>query len=261
MEAPPENNWWQATQMIRYHGGPITPETAALAAWKRSHAFISFANPQQVALAFEVADSVAVDNGAWPIFAAGKGAIDVPAYQAFIEAWQRHPSFDWCLIPDVIDGDEQTNDDLILAWKLSPAISVPVWHMHESIKKLEWLISGWPRVAIGSSGEFVTIGTQRWWGRISEAMEVACDGDGHPLAKLHGLRQMDPEVFSIIPYASVDSTNVARNIGIDSAWTGSYIPARKETRAMLLRDNVENHACSKRWPGLGGIPRNLEIFG
>ncbi len=251
--------------MIRYHGGPITPDTAAMAAWKRSHAMISFANPQQVALAFEVADSVAIDNGAWPIFAAGKGSIDMDAYHAFVRTWYRHPAFDWYLIPDVIDGDEESNRAIVEDWTVrgawSYAISVPVWHMHESLEYLEWLSTRFPRVAIGSSGEFLTVGTQRWWGRISEAMEVVCDGQGRPRVKLHGLRQMDPEVFSIIPYASVDSTNVARNIGIDSAWTGSYIPARKETRAMLLRDNVENHACSARWPGLGGIPRNLEIFG
>ncbi len=133
--------------MIRYHGGPITPETAAAAAWRRSHAMISFAHPDQAALAFAVADSVCLDNGAWPIFAAGKGAIDVPAYLEWVKTW----------------------------------------------------------------------------------------------------------------YASVDSTNVARNIGIDSAWTGSYIPKRKETRAMLLRDNIENHASAARWNG--PIPRNMELFG
>lgn len=244
--------------MIRYHGGPITPESAALAAWKRSHAMISFANPQQTELAFAVADSVALDNGAWPIFAAGNGAIDVPAYLEWVKTWYRHPAFDWCLIPDIIDGDEKANDALIDSWPLDAASSVPVWHMHESLDKIKWLCADWPRVAIGSSGEFVNIGTPLWWGRISEALEAICE-DGQPKAKLHGLRQMDPEVFSVIPYSSVDSTNVARNIGIDSAWTGSYIPKRKETRAMLLRDNIENHASSARWPGY--IPRNMELFG
>ena len=245
--------------MIRYHGGPITPEPAALACWKRSHAMVSFANPQQTELAFAVADSVAIDNGAWPIFAAGKGTIDVPSYLSFVETWYRHPAFDWCLIPDVIDGNEQENRQLILDWPLPHSISVPVWHMHESLDTLQWLVDEWPRVAIGSSGEFVTIGTGKWWGRISEAMGVACDAEGRPHVKLHGLRQMDPEVFSVIPYASVDSTNVARNIGIDSAWTGSYIPKRKETRAMLLRDNIENHASAAKWNG--PIARNLELFG
>lgn len=244
--------------MIRYHGGPITPEPAALAAWKRSHAMISFANPNQTELAFSVADSVALDNGAWPIFAAGKGSIDIPAYLAFVRTWWRHPAFDWCLIPDKIDGDEDANSKLINEWPLDSAVSVPVWHLHESIEKLCWLADEWPRVALGSSGEFVNIGTSRWWGRISEAMEAICE-DGQPKCKLHGLRQMDPEVFSVIPYASVDSTNVARNIGIDSAWTGSYIPRRKETRAMLLRDNIENHPSAARWNG--PIMRNMELFG
>lgn len=245
--------------MIRYHGGPITPESAALAAWKRSHAMISFAYPDQAQLAFAVADTVAIDNGAWPIFAAGKGVIDVAAYSSFIETWRRHPAFDWCLIPDVIDGSEAENRSLIEAWRFPTSMSVPVWHMHESLDTLQWLVDDFPRVAIGSSGEYVNIGTQRWWARISEAMAICCDSDGNPLVKLHGLRQMDPEVFSVIPYASVDSTNVARNIGIDSAWTGSYIPRRKETRAMLLRDNIENHASAARWNG--PIPRNLELFG
>jgi hypothetical protein len=247
--------------MIRYHGGPITPEPAALAAWRNSHAMVSFAYPDQTALAFAAAESVAFDNGAWPIFAAGGGAIDIPAYLAWVETWRKHPGFDWCLIPDVIDGSELENNRQIDAWPLDSAISVPVWHMHESLEKLKWLCDEWPRVAIGSSGEFVDIGTNRWWGRISDAMEVACDIHGHPLAKLHGLRQMDPEVFSVIPYSSVDSTNVARNIGIDSRWTGSYIPQRKETRAMLLRDNIANHPSSARWPGSSSIPRNQELFG
>jgi hypothetical protein len=246
--------------MICYHGGPITPEPAAKAAWKNAHAMISFGNPDQVALAFEVAESVALDNGAWPIFAAGKGKIDVPAYIDWVERWRLHPSFDWCLIPDVIDGDEAENDNLISDWTLDDAISVPVWHMHESVDRLNFLADAYPRVAIGSSGEYVNIGTARWWGRISEAMQCCCNSEGHPITKLHGLRQMDPEIFSVIPYASVDSTNVARNIGIDSKWTGSYVPQRKETRAMVIRDNIQNHATSKRWPG-PGIARNLELFG
>lgn len=253
--------------MIRYHGGPITPEPAALAAWKRSHAMVSFANPQQTELAFAVADSVAIDNGAWPIFAAGKGKINKVAYIEFVRTWMQHPAFDWCLIPDVIDGHESENRQTVEDWiedgslglTIPLSLSVPVWHMHESLDYLEFLADTFPRIAIGSSGEFVTIGTGKWWGRISEAMGILCDKEGQPRCKLHGLRQMDPEVFSVIPYASVDSTNVARNIGIDSAWTGSYIPKRKETRAMLLRDNIENHASAARWNG--PIARNMELFG
>ena len=186
--------------MIRYHGGPITPEPAALAAWKRSHAMVSFANPEQVALAFAVADSVTIDNGAYPIWSAGKGeGIDVGAYSRFVQAWMLHPAFDWCLIPDLIDGTEQDNRLLLDSWMsygwAGGGRSVPVWHMHESLEYLEWLVAQFPRVAIGSSGEYAVIGTQRWWARISEAMTVCCDANGYPLVKLHGLRQMDPEIF------------------------------------------------------------------
>lgn len=259
--------------MIRYHGGPITPEPAALAAWRGSHAMVSFANPDQAALAFAVADTVAFDNGAWPIFSAGKGEIDIAAYVDWVAIWCRHPAFDWCLVPDKIDGTEAENDLMERAFSGALArkmgcweaplkhLQVPVWHMHESILRLDRLMDSYKRIAIGSSGEFVKIGTQRWWGRMAEAMEALCDSEGRPKVRLHGLRQMDPEVFSIVPYASVDSTNVARNIGIDSAWTGSYVPVRKETRAMVLKSNIESHACSARWPGIGGIPRNLELYG
>lgn len=73
---------------------------------------ISFANPDQVALAFAVADSVAFDNGAWPIFAAGRGEIDTDAYLDFVDEWRRHPAFAWCVIPDKVDGDEAENDAL-----------------------------------------------------------------------------------------------------------------------------------------------------
>jgi hypothetical protein len=217
-------------------------------------------NRDQVEIAFSVADSVALDNGAYTFWGSG-GQVDAGGYCEWVKRWWRHPGFDWCLIPDVIDGSEEENDGELAKWELPGAISVPVWHMHESLGRLERLRVNYPRIAIGSSGEFSQIGTVGWWGRISEAMDIVCDEEGRPLVKLHGLRQMDPEVFSVVPYASVDSTNVARNIGIDSAWTGSYIPKRKETRAMLLRDNIEHHACSARWPGRNHIPRNMELFG
>lgn len=245
--------------MIRYHGGPITPVSAAIEAWRGAHAMVSFARPEQAALAFERAESVALDNGAYSLWKSGT-QIDWQEYRRWVETWRHHPSFDWCLIPDVIDGDEEDNNHLIEAWPLDPFISVPVWHMHESLERLQWLVETFPRVAIGSSGEFAVIGTTKWWNRVAETMEMACDGRGYPKTKLHGLRQMDPEVFSVVPYASVDSTNIARNIGIDSKWTGSYVPAHRETRAMILRDNLAHHPSSVKWPG-AGIQRNLELYG
>lgn len=244
--------------MIRYHGGPITPEAAAIRAWKDGHAFISFANQQQLELAFEKAGEVAIDNGAYSLWKAGRGKIDVPAYVAFIEHWRMHPAFGWCVIPDVIDGDEEENDMLVAEWPLDRALSVPVWHMHESLDRLERLANRFPKVAIGSSGEFRVLRTNRWWTRIADAMEVVTV-NGYPRVKLHGLRQMDPTIFSVIPYASVDSCGMGVNIGRDKNWTGSYTPTNKETRATVYRDNVAAHASARRWPGHWG--KNMELFG
>lgn len=220
---------------------------------------VSFANQHQVNLAFEKAQGVALDNGAFSLW--GKGEkVDVLEYLKWVRHWMRHPAFEWAIIPDVIDGAEEENAELIDAWPLPNSISVPVWHMHESITGLERMVRAFPRVAIGSSGEFAQIGTPKWWTRISEAMEAACDEDGMPITKLHGLRQMDPEVFSVVPYHSVDSTNVARNIGIDSRWTGSYVPPSKDVRALCIRDVVNNHASAWRWNKIG-MQRNLELLG
>lgn len=248
--------------MIHYHGGPITPIAAALAAWSARHAMISFANPDQTALAAEVCQSFTFDNGAYPIWKAGGGEIDIPAYIAWVEQWRRHPGFDWCLIPDVIDGKESDNDRLVSEWSLSPSISVPVWHMHERIERLVELCGCWPRVALGSSGDYAMVGTDRWWHRMGEAMEAICDEQGRPMAKLHGLRMLNPTVFSQLPLASADSTNVARNIGIDSAWTGQYMKGlTKDVRAMVLRERIEKHASASRWTSKVGTQFNLELVG
>lgn len=222
---------------------------------------ISFYNQEQVALAFEVAQDVALDNGAFSLWKAGRGRIDIPAYTEFVEHWRRHPAFAWCVIPDIIDGTEEENNELIQKWTCQNFDSVPVWHMHESLEKLGWLVDEFPRVAIGSSGDFAKIRSKKWWPRIAEAMTVACDADGFPRTKLHGLRQLDPRVFSVVPYSSVDSCSIGRNVGLDSNWTGSYVPKSKKTRALVLRDNISHHAQSRRWPGIGGIQQNWELFG
>ena len=48
--------------MIHYHGGPITPDTCAIKAWKSRHAFISFAHASQINLASEYCQTFALDT-------------------------------------------------------------------------------------------------------------------------------------------------------------------------------------------------------
>ncbi|EHE8137644.1 hypothetical protein ACERD8_004883, partial [Salmonella enterica] len=97
--------------MIHYHGGPITPDTCAMKAWKGRHAFISFAHSGQINLAAEYCQSFALDNGAFTAWkAAGKNKIDWSDYYEFVARWKNHPGFDFAIIPDVIDGGEDENE-------------------------------------------------------------------------------------------------------------------------------------------------------
>lgn len=237
--------------MIRYHGTPITPAAAAVQILKGRHGLVSFEHPEQLGLVAEVCQSFSLDNGAFSHWRAGKGAVDVAAYAAWVRDWYRHPGFDWCLIPDVIDGTEQQNRELVEAWTAenSDLASVPVWHLHESLDWLEWLARNFSRVAFGSSGEYSQPGSEAWEERMNEAFSVICDEHGRPMVKVHGLRMMDPTLFSRFPFASVDSCNVARNIGLDASWDSFKYgrELRKSVRGVVMAQHCEDHASATVW--------------
>ena len=237
--------------MIHYHGGPVTPLDAAVRLWTARHACVSFENAGQVALAFEVCQSVMLDNGAYTVWTQGRGTVDVEAYAAWVMEWESHPSFDFALIPDSIDGDEAANDLLIATWfkQHTKTMGVPVWHMHESLDRLRRLCHSYPRVALGSSGEWATVGNAAWWVRMAAAMDAICDEQGRPPCKLHGLRMLNPAVFCDLPLASADSTNVARNIGIDKSWRGPYRPVTDAMRAAVLAERIEATGAASHWDG------------
>lgn len=250
--------------MIAYHGTPLTPDRALIQALTKRHAMVSFWRPDQVATVAEVCQSFALDNGAFSAWKHGTPIRDWTPYAAWADEWLRHPGCDWVVIPDVIDGSEQDNDDLIAWWRdrgMRDAWSVPVWHLHESIERLARLVAEWPRVALGSSGAYATVGTDEWWARMAEAMAVACDAERRPKTKLHGLRMLNPTVLSHLPLASADSTMVARNIGIDQRWRGTFTPASKGVRAAVLVDRIEHHAVAARWSGVFGHQMNFELLG
>lgn len=240
--------------MIHYHGTPINPEDVAVKILKRRHAMVSFANPECVDVVTTVAKSFAFDNGAFPIWRKG-GSIDVPGYIRFVRDYMRHPGFDWCLIPDVIDGTESENDAHLGEWPMDRAISVPVWHLHESIERLLRLSAEYPRVALGSSGEFANTDTPRWWGRMADAMGAICDASGFPIVKLHGLRMLNPSIFGRIPLSSADSTNVAQNIGDTTRWNGTYRPMTRAARGNVLADRIEDSPVALRWDGYAAQDR------
>jgi hypothetical protein len=247
--------------VIHYHGLPLNPVLSMIRAMKGKHCMVSFDRPEQVAEACEMCQSVVLDNGAFAAWR-NKREYDFTGYLNWAQSWLKHPAVDWCVIPDVIDGSEAENDVLLDEWNLDRAVSVPVWHLHESLDRLDRLVWAYPRVALGSSGEYREPGMTNWWHRMGEAMSVACDKHGYPRCKLHGLRMLDPVIFSHLPFASADSCNVARNVGMDSAWNGTYSPASKTTRAIILIERIEAHASAARWcDGSAGVQQKMDLFG
>lgn len=243
--------------LIHYHGIPLTPAADMVKSFATRHAMVSFAHPEQITLAAEICQSVILDNGAFSAWKS-KHEFDVNGYAKWVEHWQRHPAVDWHVIPDVIDGNEKDNDDMLTDWPLDGG--VPVYHLHESINRLERLMS-FPRIALGSSGQWSNPGSREWWNRISEIASVLFDENGFPYTKLHGLRMLDPVIFSHLPLSSADSCNVARNVGIDQSWNGPYAPRSRSMRALILMDRIERHATARNWCGSNGVQQNFDLLG
>lgn len=234
--------------MIHYHGLPITPSTAAHKAIDAGHAFVSFAHSDQLSVAIEVCQSFAIDNGAFSSWRSGKPVKNWTEFYDWALDVKKVPSCDFAVIPDVIDGDEKDNDALLKDCPLPTWFGAPVWHMHESLERLDRLANEYVRVCFGSSGEFAAVGTDKWWSRMGQAMRVICDDQGRPKCKLHGLRMLDPSVFTKLPFSSADSTNIGRNVGIDAHWrTGNYQPPTKEMRAQVMRSRIEAHNAPPVW--------------
>lgn len=235
--------------MIHYHGTPCgsTREDVARFASGR-HMLVPFVRPEYIATIAEVSQSFCVDSGAYTAWKQNI-EIDWEHYYDFVRVWYRHPAFDFALISDVIDGTEQDNDVLVDQWpKDLVCVGVPVWHMHESLKRLRRLCESFPRVALGSSGDFATVGTDKWWRRMAEAMRHICDEDGRPISRLHGLRMLDPEVFKYLPLASADSTNAVRNSSSYRRF-GIYTPPKASTRMAIIAERIESHQSAALWLG------------
>lgn len=224
--------------MIHYHGTPLGgtrargEEFAAgrflLVPWKR---------PEDLEMVASVSRGFILDNSAFSFWTSG----EKPEWNGYLD-WcrtvARNPRFNFALIPDVIDGTEKDNDDLLRIWDRGGHWPIrvegcAVWHLHESFDRLKMLVQRFRWVAMGSSGEWSTPGTDDWRERMDEAFGVICDDDGFPRAKIHGLRMLRSDIVIRYPFASCDSTNAAQNgpregvkLGTDSLW-GSANIARK----------------------------------
>lgn len=191
--------------MLHYHGTPITP-IDALYQLRGRHLCVSHAAPQDIERAHQIAQSVMLDNGAFSAWKAGK-ATDWTAFYAWCDRWLHFPTT-WAVIPDVIDGGTQLQDALLREWPHGPR-GAPVWHMDEPISRLLKLCEKWGKVCIGSTSEFAVVLSPAWRQRMDEIWNAITLTFGR-IPWLHMLRGMQLSGMHY-PFASVDSTDVARN--------------------------------------------------
>jgi hypothetical protein len=231
--------------MIHYHGTPVSSRLNASKILNGKHALIPHPCPSYLEVAAEVCQSFVLDNGVFSHFTAGTPKTEWGDYYKWAEKCLKIPSCDWALIPDVIGGDAEQNDALLSQWPHGKALGVPVYHMHEPVERLSRLASEWPRVALGSSGDYWQVGSDNWWRRMSEMMLAVCDSTGAPRCRLHGLRMLDWRIFTELPLASADSVNV----GINCGRTANLYSVDPVAGAAVILARIEAHNSAQRWAG------------
>ena len=232
--------------MIHYHGLRISGTHRDNVEFARNrHVLVSYMAKDVLELVCSVCSSFCIDNGAFSAWKSGT-AVDWEGYAEWVREWHQHPRYDFALIPDVIDGGELDNKKLVLKYRKKFKDAVPIWHLHESLQYLDVLCRTFPRVALGSSGQWATPGTADWWVRINEAMEVACDDRGRPRTRLHGLRMLSTKVFPRLPLASADSCNAGINAGSKGRF-GMYMPPKSSQRTTIIASQIESVNSACRW--------------
>lgn len=214
---------------IHYHGTPITPVSAFYQMAGRNFC-VSYVAPQDVKLAHDLGQSVMLDNGAFSHWRK-QTEPDWPGYYRWIDPWLDYPTT-WAVIPDVIDGTIGEQDQLINDWPYGTS-GAPVWHMHEPLDRLVRLTDHWPRVCIGSSNIYRQVMSKLWIKRMDKVFDKLVQLDQR-LPWIHMLRGMQC-VGRQWPFASVDSTDIARNHN------------RDHNVAWAMSDRWDAIQCPGRW--------------
>ncbi|MES3535790.1 hypothetical protein QDQ20_14850 [Enterobacter hormaechei] len=200
-------------QVHHYHGTPVWGASGDVhrIAVSGAGAFVSYARPDQITASIRYALGVGIDNGAFSAWMRGL-VIDWRSFYQWLLQYYHHEKVIFFVIPDVVEGGEKDNDELI---KQVPSMfkgkAAPVWHLHESLDRLVELCREWPRVCFGSSGKYAVVRTQAWHRRMFEAFDIIYGRYGFD-TKIHGLRMLDGRVLGNYPLDSADSTNLACNI-------------------------------------------------
>lgn len=215
--------------MLHYHGTPVTPNAVLLTLAGRCFC-VSHARPDQVETVHRIGQSVMLDNGAFSRFTKGTPT-DWPGYYAWCDRWLDHPTT-WAVIPDEIDAPSQEQDALLNEWPHGHR-GAPVWHLDEPITRLLRLTETWPRVCMGSTGQYWQVLSAPWRRRMDEAWNEIARTHRRPPA-VHMLRGMQLSGMEW-PFASADSTDVAQNHN------------RPHNTARAMADRWDAAQCPARW--------------
>lgn len=215
--------------MMHYHGTPITPRSVLHELAGRNFC-VSFAEPRDVEVCHRIGQSVMLDNGAFTVWKSG-GEVNWALWRGWVEPWLDYRST-WAVLPDSIQGDAIDNDKLLLEYDLGEQ-GVPVWHLHEPLQRLASLVDHYHRVCFGSSGDYAIIGSVGWRRRVGEAFDTLSDEFGR-VPWVHMLRGM-ALAGSEFPFASVDSTDIARNHN------------RPQNSARKMAERWDAIQCPPRW--------------
>lgn len=225
--------------MQHYHGTPISGSCYDILPFFENRKFlVSFEYQSQLKVVSKLSSGFLLDNGAFSHWKKGKGTINVNRYKDFVQTYDTYRNYDWCFIPDIIDGAVKENDAMIGRWLNSYGSykSVPVFHYHEPLERLAYLCEYFPVVALGSSEEYRDIGTPKWHERTKEIFKLY-DSKLQD-TKLHGLRMLNKKIFTKYPYYSGDSTNVGRNIMF---YKDRHVIATRLEAAETLAKSIESH--------------------
>lgn len=256
-----------------FHGTPITPDALLKGLRKRTYCFcVSYWRPDQIALVAQIARRVMIDNGAFSIWMANRRAaakalkaglrppepvvvdrIFRDGFLAFVREWlPQCPPGSFFVPFDEIEAGSQVQNALLEEMPEGMrALASPVWHMNEPIDRAVGLAIVYGRLCVGSTDEFVTVGSRAWRGRMDDLFNRLKADFGDDLPPVHMLRGMQCQKDDFdYPFVSVDSTDLGRNHNRLADALGDITDMTKQQLFQGRVDYWEQHNCPTAWPPL-----------
>jgi hypothetical protein len=177
------------------------------------HFCVPFPSDQDLKTCLEIGQSLMLDNGAFSAFTRGL-PLDVAGFYKWLEPILAPPHF--AIVPDAINGSLEDQYKFLSTWPRQTfgyANCAPVFHLHMPLSHLSFLCNAYPKVCLGSSGEFWEIGSAAWCERMNVIFNFLAKRRVMPW--IHGLRMLGQH-SGPWPMASADSTNVAQNFKRDT---------------------------------------------